>query len=75
MDFVGHVLMQVPQEKQSGLILSLLNILFIALEGQAFTHCLQFVHVVEFTLILYRLHFSTIHPKRPKGQNRWHQGL
>lgn len=62
--------MQVPQEKQSGLILSLLNILFMALEGQACTHCLQFIHVAEFTLILYRLYFSTIHPRRPKGQNR-----
>lgn len=69
-DFVGQVLMQIPQEKQSGLILSLLNMLFIALEGQAAAHSLQFIHVVEFTLILNLLNFSTVHPKRPKGQNR-----
>jgi len=70
MDFVGHTLIQVPQEKQSGFTLSFFNMLFIASEGQAVTHSLQFIHVVGLTLILYLLNFSTIHPIRPNGQNR-----
>jgi hypothetical protein len=44
-DFVGHVSMHSPQEKQSGITLSRLRIAPITEVGQAFSHLLHAIQV------------------------------
>lgn len=54
--------------------MSRFRIAIMTVDGHAFSHALQPMHVPWFTMILNRLRLSSSQPMGPKGQKNWHQG-